>query len=173
MRWLHLGFTLKSRAPWITWGDEAGRSTVREQTSAIPFSLEDSQEELTFIPSCIMCRWTPCAQRSNGAIGHRALLIQEQAETLSTKRVVKVPLQSSAKVSHVIRAEINSATLIWITPGARPGKRLTRIHSSHADCQNNPSAPGWAWLWSRKSITPAIPQLELASLNNTAVFAGS
>ena len=67
------------------------------------------------------CKWTPCAHLSKGYFGHLAVSNHDFATLLSISIVVNFCEKNAVKVSHLISAAKNSATLILTAPGWRTG----------------------------------------------------
>ena len=103
----------------------------REKISAVTFSADGIHLVLIFMDCSSRNKCVPCAHRSKGKIGQRAISIQALAEKLSSVRKVYLPEQNLAKVSHVIKAAKNSAWLIFTEPGERSLIFTTLSHSSH------------------------------------------
>ena len=104
---------------------------------------------------------------------HRAESIQAFAVTLSNAKVVILSLTKSEKVSHVMRAAKNSATLMWTVPILRIDCGTIFLHVSHEICQNSPENSLWVVCWCAKCKTPAIPNVPDASLDNQWSLSGN
>ena len=119
-----------------------------------------------------LCKWLPWAQRSYGALGHLAVSSQAFAVMLSMDNVVIFPVQYVANVSHVIKAQMNSAMLIFTLPAVNSGIVAICRQSNQFICQKRPATPSLSlFLWSKVN-TPAIPHEEDASQANVALFVG-
>ena len=137
-----MGDILRKRFPAITCSCLTLRrgNSCLEQVSATTFSADATHEVRTFRFFFSKYKWMPCAQRSKGALVHRAVSIHVFAVVLSNCSVVNRPVQKSVRVSHVTNAAMNSATLISTTPGLNSGMGAMMDHSAHVTFQNKDSS---------------------------------
>ena len=153
----HFGLTLRSRTPATMVPRGLLGNRFLEPLSARVFAADGIQRVLTFIDCFNKCRWVPCAHRSNGNRGHRALSNHARAEVLSSSRNVSLPAQNAVKVSQVINSAKNSASLILTLPSDKSTMTITFLQSVHAICQKRPWQPGNLLFGCPKCNTPAIP----------------
>ena len=155
------------------WPESLPEKRLLEHISASSLSLDATHWVLIFIVILIIYKCVPWAHRSNGALGHLAESSHAFAVILSRCNTVIRPMQNCAKVSHVIKAAMNSATLIFIWRGCSVGSDATLFQSSQPIYQNRPEWPLW-WVSSYgKSMTPAMPNDVDASLNSILRFSGN
>ena len=136
---LNFGDSLRKRCPAMVCtclGTFHVRLTL-EQVSATKFSADGIHEVLTFMFFFSKCKCMPFAQRSKGALVHLAVSIQALAVVLSSCSVVIRSVQKSVNVSHVIKAAMNSPTLIAAVPGSRSGMVAMLAHYTHEIYKKN------------------------------------
>ena len=116
-----MGFILSILHPHTMWPDGLAKNMYLEKMSAKPLSPEGTHAVRNLIEFLSKCQWTPCAHLSKGCFGHLAVSNHDFATLLSSSTVVNFFEQKGEKVSHVISAAKNSATLISTAPGLRAG----------------------------------------------------
>ena len=116
-----LGLTFRKRCPFTSWPFDLAEKRPREKPSAKLLSPEGTYEVRNFADIFNICKWTACAQRSKGCLGHLHESNHACATVLSILSVVVLYEQNLANVSQVMSAAKNSATLMRTPPGVRCG----------------------------------------------------